>query len=233
MVTLKISERLKTISKYVPFNYITADIGTDHGYLLRYLFDEEKIEKAFACDLNIKPLNYAKMNLSKYIETGRIELRLGSGLNPLKEEDGVECIVIAGMGGKTMIEILEEGKDILQGVKRIVLAPNASWEILREYIIDEDYIIIDEDLVLEDSRFYPIIIIEKGRSSKLTETELFLGPRLIEKKHYLLKDFFAYEKERTDKNILKMEKSRNVETIDRINEMKNKWSEMSRCLNEF
>lgn len=233
MVTLKISDRLKSISEFVPLNYITADIGTDHGYLLKYLFDGGKIQKAFACDLNIKPLNYAKMNLKEYIEIGKVELRWGSGLKALRVEDGVECIVIAGMGGKTMIEILEEGKNILFGVKRIILAPNVGWESIREYISDKSYKIIDEDLVLEDNRFYPIIIIEKGESIKLTEAELFLGPKLIEKEHYLLKDFYVYEKERSEKNIVKMEKSNNLDTINRIKKIKKKWLEMGRCLNGF
>lgn len=233
MVALKISERLKSISEYVPVGSVIADIGTDHGYLLKYLLIHDKIAKGLACDLNKRPLNYAKNNLSEYIKNEKVELRLGRGLEPLKEEDGIECIVIAGMGGKTMVEILEKGKSKLIDIKRIILAPNARWEILRKYLVEEDFKIIDEDLVLEDNRFYPIIVIEKGNKGKLTPAELFLGPKLLEKKHVLLKEFFVFEKQGADKNIIKMEKSLNPETKERIEELKEKWKEMSRCLNEF
>lgn len=230
---MKISERLKSISEYVPPSSNVADIGTDHGYLLKYLLDKGQILIGFACDLNKKPLTYAKNNLKEYIKADKAQLRLGNGLEALNEDDKVDCIVIAGMGGRTMVDILEGGQNILENVKRVILAPNASWDFLREYVTKKDFKIVDEDLVLEDGRFYPIIIIEKSKGPKLTPTELFLGPKLIEKKHMLLKEFFEYEKQRADKNILKMHKSENPEIKRKIIRIQRKWMEMSRCFDEL
>lgn len=232
MVKLKISERLKTISKYIIPDSVTADIGTDHGYLIKYLLDENKIKKGFACDLNKKPLAYAERNLSEYINSGKAELRLGSGLRPLKKEDNIQCVVIAGMGGKLMAEILEDSKDYLQNLTRIILAPNVNWGRVREYVTNNGWKIIDEDLVLEDNKFYPVIIFEKGESKKLTKGELFFGPLLIQKKHSLLEKFVEFEKNKVLKNISRMERSKNPETKAAIEKQLKNWEEMSRCFNE-
>lgn len=232
MVILKISERLKTISNYVIPGYVTADIGTDHGYLLKYLLEKDKIIKGFACDLNKKPLTYAERNLREYIEVKKAEIRLGSGLKPLKKEDNVQCVVIAGMGGKLMVEILEESKDFIQSISRIILAPNVNWEKVRDFGIKNGWKIIDEDLVLEDNKFYPVIVLEKGQNRKLEKGELFFGPLLIENKHPLLDKFVEFEKEKVNKNISRMRKSKNPEIDKEIEKQLKNWEEMSRCLNE-
>lgn len=232
MVTLKISERLKTISSYVIPRSITADIGTDHGYLLKYLLDENIIKKGIACDLNKKPLTYAEKNLGEYIDSGQAELRLGSGLKPLKDEDRVQCVVIAGMGGKLMVEILEESKEFLQNITRIILAPNVNWEKVREYGIKNGWKIIDEDLVLEDNKFYPVVVFEKGENKILEKGELFFGSLLIKKKHPLLLKFAESEKNKVLKNISRMKKSKNSEIKITIEKQLQNWEEMSRCLNE-
>lgn len=232
MVILKISERLGVISQFVIEDSITADIGTDHGYLIKYLLDSGKISKGIACDLNKKPLAYAEKNLKKYLIENKAEIRLGSGLLPLNKEDNVQCVVIAGMGGKLMTEILEEGRHILYDLERIILSPNIAWEKLRKDVINLGFKITDEDLVLEDDRFYPIIVIEKGEAEDLDYSSLFLGPRLIEKRHHLLKKFYEFEKEKVLKNAAKMKKSKDPETEKKIIDILKKWEEMSRCIDE-
>ena len=134
MVILKISERLKTISNYVIPGSVTADIGTDHGYLLKYLLEKDKIIKGFACDLNKKPLTYAERNLREYIEVKKAEIRSGSGLKPLKKEDNVQCC----WNGRKV-----NGRN----TPRIILAPNVNWEKVRDFGTKNGWKIIDEDLV--------------------------------------------------------------------------------------
>ena len=191
---MKISERLKRIASWVPEGAVLADIGTDHAYLLKYLLDEEKISKAYACDLNKGPLEFARKNLYKYIENGQAEICQGYGLRALKKEYEVNSLVLAGMGGSLMVKILEEDKDILSGVENLVLSPNNAWERLRKYLVEHGLQIIQEDLLLEEGRFYPIIIVKKGENESLNSWQLWLGPRLLEKKDPLLKKFYEYNR---------------------------------------
>jgi tRNA A22 N-methylase len=85
---------------------------------------------------------------------------------------------------------------------------------------------------LEDDRFYPIIVIEKGEAEDLDYSRLFLGPRLIENRHPLLKKFYEFEKEKVLKNVAKMKKSKDPETEKKIVDILKKWEEMSRCIDE-
>lgn len=191
---MKISERLKKIASWVPQDTVLADIGTDHAYLLKYLLDEGKISKAYACDLNKGPLEFARKNLHKYITNGQAEICQGYGLNALKKEYGVKSLVLAGMGGSLMVKILQEDEGILQGVDNLILSPNNAWERLREYLTKNGLQIIQEDLLLEEGRFYPIIIVKKGKNESLNPWQLWLGPKLLEKKHPLLKDFYQHNR---------------------------------------
>ena len=229
---MRISNRLSTIAKYVPEGSTVADIGTDHGYLLLHLLDEDRIKKGIACDLNKQPLKYAENNLRAYIDEGRAEIRLGDGLDPVKKDRNIDCIVIAGMGGSLMIEILKNQEDFLKNVSRLILAPNVSWEKVRRFLIENGWNIIAEDLVLEDGKFYPIIISEKGINQKLSEAELFFGPFLIREKHPLLKAFFENEDNKINKKILRMLKSKDPEIMLEIEKIKDEWQEMSGFIHE-
>lgn len=198
---IKIPARIKGIASWVPQGAVLADIGTDHAYLPKYLLDQGKIKKAYACDLNKGPLEFARENLHKHIEEGRAQICLGDGLAALKKEDGVDCLVIAGMGGILISKILSEGKDILSGLDRLILSPNNGWDKLRDYLCNNGMAIIDEDLLLEEGHFYPIIIVKKGDNESLSPAQLWLGPRLLEKKHPLLREFYFYHRNKTyDKN---------------------------------
>jgi len=131
-----------------------------------------------------------------------------------------------------MVEILEESKEFLQNITRIILAPNVNWEKVREYGIKNGWKIIDEDLVLEDNKFYPVVVFEKGENKILEKGELFFGSLLIKKKHPLLLKFAESEKNKVLKNISRMKKSKNSEIKITIEKQLQNWEEMSRCLNE-
>ena len=94
---MDISKRLRTVASLVRCETM-ADIGTDHGYVPLYLYEQGKIKKALACDLNPGPLEKARENIQKMGAGQVIETRLGSGLTPVAPGE-VECAVIAGMGG--------------------------------------------------------------------------------------------------------------------------------------
>ena len=103
---IKLSKRLEAISSLVPNNSKIIDIGCDHGLLDIYLYQQKKCNKIIASDINKSALNNAKENIKKNNLETKIETRLGNGLDTLKESDGINAIVISGMGAHTVLGIL-------------------------------------------------------------------------------------------------------------------------------
>ncbi|MDD2235498.1 MAG: class I SAM-dependent methyltransferase, partial [Syntrophaceticus sp.] len=154
-----LSERLSVIAGYVPWGLIVADIGTDHALLPIYLVTQEISPYVIACDLCSGPLESARANIYYYKLADKVEIRQGDGLEPLNQGE-VEVIIIAGMGGAKIIDILETSSDVLDEIVRIILQPQRGAEIVRRWLYDYGWEIIDEDLVLENSNYYEIIIAE-------------------------------------------------------------------------
>lgn len=188
---MKLSKRLQAIANLIrkyKQGEILADIGTDHAYLPCYLVEEEVIEKAYACDIASGPINASietiKQNhLEKYV----IPLQ-GSGMNPIIDKD-VDMISICGMGGKLIVDILDEHKEYLSH-HRFILQANIGLEVLREYLSTQNMKIIDEDIVKDAHHIYEIIICEKTRGKvKYDEKDFYFGPCLRK-----IKDALFYEK---------------------------------------
>jgi len=96
---IKLSERLKEITTYIPKDSILADIGSDHAYLPIYCVKNKIVKKAIAGEVADGPLLAAKSSVKAYQFEQFIDVRKGDGLAVLKETDSVDCITIAGMGG--------------------------------------------------------------------------------------------------------------------------------------
>ena len=169
-------KRIEELTNYIaPFDVI-ADIGCDHGYLIKIAFDKTLIKKAYAIDNKIGPLENAKNNLKDY---KNVSFLLSDGLNDLAED--VEVIVIAGMGGNLVKNILEKNISKLDNVKRIIIEANRNTEIVREFAVNNNFKIVSEKIIEQDSIFYEIIVLEKGKM-KLNSTEIKYGPILIKTK---------------------------------------------------
>lgn len=119
---MKLTERLEKVASLVPKSTSMADIGTDHGYLPLALLEEGKVERAIACDINRGPLERAREHIISLGREKDIALRLGGGLSVL-EKGEVDGVVIAGMGGLMMRDILEADIDKAQALHWLVLQP--------------------------------------------------------------------------------------------------------------
>lgn len=134
--------RLSAIAHMVRPGARTADIGTDHGYLIAHLAEEGVIPFGYACDINPKPLEKARGLLQSRGLLGRVKVLLTDGLSCLPR-DSVDDIVIAGMGGDTIIHILSAA-GWTDPDKRFLLQPMTHAPQLRRYLCRAGYEIQEE-----------------------------------------------------------------------------------------
>jgi tRNA (adenine22-N1)-methyltransferase len=150
-----LNHRLETALSFAE-GAVLADIGTDHAYLPIAACLRGKAERAVACDINAGPLLTADANIRAYGLESRIETRLGDGLAPLGKDEA-DCIVIAGMGGMRIVEILSAGRDVTHSAKRLVLQPQHDIPKLRMWLHENHYSIDAEAFIIDGGKYYTVI----------------------------------------------------------------------------
>ena len=190
---MELSKRLQAVADLVSEGLVVADVGTDHGYIPIYLIETKKSPKAFAMDVNKGPLLRAKEHIAEHGLESRIETRLSDGVRALKKDE-CDCVVVAGMGGALTIKIMEEGKDIFRSLKEFVLQPQSELQKVRAYLYQNEYSIVEENMVLDDGKFYPMFRVINGQSEEYDAIELCYGKLLLEQKNAVLKTFLEKEK---------------------------------------
>ncbi|MEK5038869.1 tRNA (adenine(22)-N(1))-methyltransferase [Sporosarcina sp. FSL K6-3457] len=181
MNTVRLSTRLATVASFVEAGAVVADIGSDHAYLPCFLVHNGTVQKAIAGEVVKGPYESAVRNVRREGLSSVVTVRLADGLFAIEEGDAVDTVTIAGMGGPLIATILENGKDRLQGVKRIIAQPNIYAKAIREWAVANDWIIIDEAILEEDGKIYEIIVLEKGTAT-YDELDLLVGPFLLQAK---------------------------------------------------
>lgn len=225
---MELAKRLAALAAYVPAGSIAADIGTDHAYLPVFLVKEGICPRVVATDLNPGPFRSAGCKVEEQNLRDKIDLRLGDGLKPLKPGE-VDILVLAGMGGNTIREILDASPDVLDTVKRLVMQPMADPGDLRTWLAANGWKIGDEKLVEDDGRIYVIVVADPGQEKTGDPLLLELGPRLLEKKEPLLKPYIEKMIEKYERVLAGLaaaksetarEKARELETkLTRIREV--------------
>lgn len=155
---MKLKNRLLEISKLVKLNSIVIDVGCDHGLLSIYLTENNISSYVYATDVNIQPLNSAKNNILKHRLEDKIKVVLSDGLAGF-ENVQFDCVIIAGMGGSLIIEILDKHLDLIKD-KQLILQPNINDHGLRKYLINNNLIISNDYLVKENDIIYDIIEVD-------------------------------------------------------------------------
>ncbi len=194
---MEISQRLRIVGDFVTQKTV-ADIGTDHAYVPIYLHKKGNIEKVIACDINKKPLQKAQQNIKLHHAENKIITRLGNGLQPLQPYE-VDSIVISGMGGMLMIELMEQSLNIIKTIKELILCPHLDVTAVRKYLHNIGYVITDEKMIQEWGNFYTILRAIPGKQKYDKEIEYIFGSVLLEKKDAVLKEYIINEKMRLKK----------------------------------
>ena len=172
-----ISKRLELVASFVPQGAILLDVGSDHAYLPIELVERGKIESAIAGEVVEGPYQSAVKNVEAHGLKEKIQVRLANGLAAFEEVDKVSVITIAGMGGRLIAKILEEGLDKLANVERLILQPNNREDDLRIWLQDNDFQIVAESILEEAGKFYEILVVEVGQM-KLSASDVRFGPFL-------------------------------------------------------
>ena len=172
-----ISKRLETVASFVPQEAVLLDVGSDHAYLPIELVEKGHIERAIAGEVVVGPYQSAVKNVESHGLSEKIQVRLANGLAAFEESDQVSVITIAGMGGRLIASILEEGFDKLAHVERLILQPNNREDDLRSWLQDHGFQIIAESILEEAGKFYEILVVESGQM-KLSAKETRFGPFL-------------------------------------------------------
>ena len=175
---------------------VLADIGCDHGYLSVWLVREKRVSRAIAMDLREGPLAKAKESITFFHQNERIETRLSDGMDKLRPGEA-DCIVIAGMGGILMRDILQRGRECCALAKQLVLQPQSDPETVRSEIHNQGFYIADERACYEDGKYYVAFSCEKGEENvPYSETELKYGRILVERRN---ETYFRYLREELGK----------------------------------
>lgn len=172
------------------------DIGTDHGYIPIALVLSGQIPFAIAADIRTGPLQRAKEHIEKEQVSNQVKTRLSDGLAAIKKEELTPntTVLIAGMGGPLIVRILEEAEEKLQEVGEIILSPQSMPALVRHYLADHGYCIIQEEMVW-DGKYYPIFKLDHGFMAYDRELFYRYGKQLLEIKHPVLEQYLKTEKE--------------------------------------
>ena len=212
---INLSPRLAKIADFIEDKNL-LDIGSDHCYLPCFLVKSKGFKSNIYASEN-KEGPYLKM-VETCKEEGledRIILLKGDGLEVYRED--IEEVVITGMGGKTIANILLEGREHLIGVDKLVLEPQSDYLYLRKTLLELGFKCIEEIYIKERSKFYPVMVLIKGED-ELSKVELTYGKVALINNDEVLKEYLLKKKDELEKVFNKIASSRvkgDLELIDR------------------
>lgn len=153
---IPLRRRLLAVAEMIPPSTgLVLDIGTDHAYLPIFLVQSGRAMHVIASDIAPLPLEKATRTVEKYGEHARVTLHLGDGMQDLAG-CGADAAVIAGMGGEMIIHILEQAVFAANRNMRLILQPMTRCEVLRRWLGENGFAIVNEKLV-EDEKIYQVI----------------------------------------------------------------------------
>ena len=189
---MQLSKRLQAVARLVTPGSRLADVGTDHGYVPIWLFEQGQILSAIAMDLRKGPLERAREHIQMHGLDAHIETRLSDGLDKLLPGEA-DSIVIAGMGGMLVVKILSQGQKVLSSVKELILQPQSDLDAVREYLHRTGFVIVKEDMIFEDGKYYPMMKAVHGENTDDRKIWFLYGRLLLENRHPVLKSYLEKE----------------------------------------
>lgn len=230
---MRLSKRLRVVADMVKPGNAVADIGCDHGYLSVWLVREHKAGIAIAMDLREGPLNSAKENIRFFHQEKKIETRLSDGMDELKPGEA-DRIVIAGMGGILMSDILERGRECVRRALQMVLQPQSDQDLVRKKVHELGFRITDEKSCFEDGKYYVAFSCEPGTEEQpYNAAEYLYGRFLPEKKDPVYRKFLKAEEAKRLKLIATLTASNKESAKARLSGAEEELARIRFCLDKY
>ena len=198
--------RLLSLIKKIPPGKGVIDVGTDHGIIPVYLASHGYSGNILASDINAGPLSAGIQNAREAGVEEKIRFILCNGLEKCPPSE-VDTILIAGMGGDTMAGILDRAEWVADREYLLILQPMTKAEVLRYWLVSNGFEILSEELCEGSGRVYQIITSRFGKSTRLSDAELFTGKFELIRGSALFPGKLARLMENTEKSIAGLEKS--------------------------
>ena len=222
---VSLSGRMEMLLKLAGAGTTLSDVGCDHGYVTIAAVQRGLFERAIAMDINKGPLEAAKANAKSYGVFEKVEFRLSNGLQKL-ELNEADTILIAGMGGPLVCDILRAKMDVAKNARKLILSPQSEIPEFRKFVLDNGFDIEDEDIIKDEGKFYFAFRIAKSKNAIYPKGDLGIkfGGFLLERKHPVLKEYLEWQKNVVSK-LLEKEGIKNtpkadafIEELELINE---------------
>lgn len=232
-IYMKLSDRLLQVAGMVSECDVVADIGTDHGYVPMYLVEQGRCKRAIAMDINRGPLERAAENIHREQLDEKIETRLSDGLDALNPNEA-NTIIVAGLGGELMVRILENGKDVLKTVEELILSPHSEWNYVRKHLIQNGYVIREEQMLLDEGKYYVVLKVTHGQEQEVyTEEEFSYGRYLIRGRHPILLEYLKKEHKKYSEILAGMMQHDTLQVKTRMEEIKNELQMIEKVLKKY
>lgn len=165
MSNYHLSDRMAAVAGLVPAGVTACDIGCDHGFVAIHLVEAGVCPGMIAMDIHKGPLLRAKEHIKSAGLSTYIDTRLSDGLEAF-EAGEAECMIAAGMGGRLIVKILSDCPEKVKSLRYLVLQPQSELSFVRGYLRRQGFVIRKEDMILEDGKFYPMMLVETGASGE-------------------------------------------------------------------
>jgi len=210
----RLSRRLSVLAEMLPDTEALADIGTDHGGLLSYLVETGRVRRGIGVEITRGPYLRATTNINAMGYGDRVEIRLGDGLAPIGPGEVSAC-AIAGLGGQTIVRILDRSPEVAAGLDWLLLQPMTGAKTVRIYLQLNGWTIYREALAEDRGIIYEIILARRGETGPLSPLEAEFGPMILAERPPLFKQAVKRKILGLRDIVEQLEKSDSAESADR------------------
>ena len=202
---IELSKRMQSVADMIQPCDAVGDIGCDHAFVSIYLVEQRIAKRVIASDVRRGPIAIAKRNIEAMNLSDQIEIRMGDGLDTIVPGE-VNAVVLAGMGGMLMIDILERGEEVVTRCDQLVLQPQSDIEKARRYLAEKGYHLADEQMLIDAGKYYNLLdvrvheMVQKDEydCSKLADDWCYMyGGSLLRKKDPVLRSWLVKRRDTT------------------------------------
>ncbi|WP_073997649.1 tRNA (adenine(22)-N(1))-methyltransferase [Anaerococcus urinomassiliensis] len=210
-------KRLMDIINLIDYGKNVIDVGTDHGLVPLYLAKNNISSNIWATDISAPSLKKLEdqldSKLSKIIKT-----KVTDGFKGIEKEDN-QIAIIAGMGGNTIVEIIQSSMQFAQNLDYMILESNIASEKLRLFLYENNFDLMRDFLSFENEKYYDILQVKYGNRKEMKISDMYYGFENIENRNHLLEEKLVIDRKKNlifRENIIK--NSKNNDGLEKINE---------------